>query len=223
MNKLTYLIKGFPEWGKAKMVRFQLLNVNGTVTCYWINPSYRHFISMWNYFLWRTTSTTTISPAIRVTASFTSGCTPFRPVALSWLCLIEYLWNHKLSFFLFLILTKVVLMHDPVGLFRLSVFPKICVKDKYFLAPFLLAIHHYRPSLPSLVPPCFSTLQVTFGLNFSSLSCPSCVSFRWSMEEMPAQAISCDSYVNEEVSAKKSKLGWLRCNKLAPKWDSWKS
>lgn len=68
-------------------------------------------------------------------------------------------------------------MHDPVGLFGFSVLAKICVKDEYFLAPLLLAIYHNRPSLASLVPPCFSPLQVAFGLDFSSLSSPCCVSF----------------------------------------------
>lgn len=136
MNKynLIYLVKAFSEWGKAKMVRFEVLNVHGmsTVSGYWSNPSRRHVISLGNYLpAGRTTPTTTVSSAaIRgIAASFASGCTPVRPVALSRLSLIKYLGNHKLAFFLFFVLTQVVLVHHPVGLFGFSVFPEICVED----------------------------------------------------------------------------------------------
>lgn len=187
------------------------MNVHGTVT--WNRSSScnsrcycRHLVMLsmrmrmrmgWYYFFRRTTPTATISSAISrhdITASFTSGCAcSIRPVALPGLCLIEYLWHHKLSFFLFFMLPKMVLVHHPIRLFGFSIFPKVGVEDQDFLAPFLFAIHHDWPGLACLVPPCFPTLQVTFGLDFSSFSCPSCVSFRRSVEEVPAQAISCDS------------------------------
>ncbi|WVZ15276.1 hypothetical protein V8G54_012842 [Vigna mungo] len=156
----------------------------------------RHLISVSSNFFGRTTSTSTVPSAtvVRFSTSFTSCCTSIRPVALSWLCLIEYLGDHKLSLFLFFMLPQMVLVHHPVGFFWLSVLSKVGVKYKNFLATLLFSIHHHWSGLTSLVPPGFSTLQVTFVLNLSPLSCPSCVSLGGSMEEVPAQSISCYSW-----------------------------
>ena len=128
---ILYLIEALPEWSKAKMIRFQLMNIQGSATWYWRSnwPSSWDFVSLRNYFFRRTTPTTTVSSAARVAASFTKGCTSISVIALPWLCLIEYLRNHKLSFFLFFMLTKVVLMHDPISLFGSSIFSKIGVED----------------------------------------------------------------------------------------------
>lgn len=209
------MIKAFPERDEAEMIRFQLLlNVQCmSEACHWINTTNNnrsHFISVSrNNFLGRATPTSTVSSSTiwQFPTSFTCCAgTPIWPVTLPWLCLIKYLWHHKLPFSLLLMLAKMVLMHHPVGLLRLSVFPKVGVEDKDFLAAFLFPIHHHWPGLTCLVPSGFSTLQVTFILDLSSLSCACCVCLWRSVEEVLAQAISCYSY---EAQQQKSKLGDL--------------
>ena len=212
----TYLIKAFPEWNEAEMVWFQLLKVQGmSETCDWRDSNYgRHLISMSNNLLGRTTPTSTVPSATIViwfSTPFTSCCTSIWPVALSWLCLVEYLWHHKFPFFLFLKLPQMVLVHHPIGLLRFSVLPKIGIENKDFLAPFLFSVHHYWPCLTGLVPPGFSTLQVTLVLDLSPLPCPRCVCLWGPVEEVPAQAISCYSCkICDAEENPKSKLGWLR-------------
>lgn len=81
-----------------------------------------------------------------------------RPIALPWLRLIKYLRHYKLPFFLFFMLSQMVLVHDPIGLFRLPIFAKVRVKNQDFFAALLLPVRHHRPSLSRLVPPCFTAL-----------------------------------------------------------------
>lgn len=162
-----------------------------------INSNSRHLISVTVMsrdinFLRRTAPTPTISSAAGSTVislfstSLTTRCCSsnsttnsmirIRPIALPWLCLIEYLRHHKFPFFLLLVLSQMVLVHHPVGLLWFPVLPKIGVQNQNLLAPLLFPIHHHRPCLTCLVPPGFPSLQVvTLVLNLPPLSCPCCV------------------------------------------------
>jgi len=130
----VYLIEGFSEWNEAKMVGFELLNVQGSVEGCYVRDSNdsRHFISVSHNFLRRTTSTSTVSSSIGVgllfSTSFTSCGSSIRPIALPRLCLVEYLGHHKLSLFFLLVLAQMVLVHHPVCLFRFSILPEVGVE-----------------------------------------------------------------------------------------------
>lgn len=219
----TNLIKGSPERTKAKMISFELLNMiqsaesrssdmrRRTKTTTAATSTHRgHFVSLacGHFSRRRTTSTPTLPSTTKnkiVAAKLgadtdTGGLVRGGPIALSGLCLVKNLRNNKLSFFFLFMLAQMVLVHNPVGFFGLSVFSKVRVKNKDFFAALLATIDHNRPRFSGLVPPCFAaaataTLKVAFRLDFSSLSCSCCVSFRWPVEEMSTQSISCNSYI----------------------------
>lgn len=50
------------------------------------------------------------------------------PIALSGLGLIEYLGYNEFSFFLFFVLSQMVLVHYPIRLLRFSVLPEVGVE-----------------------------------------------------------------------------------------------
>jgi len=188
----VYLIEGFSEWNEAKLVGFELLNVQGSVEGCYLRDSNdsRHFISVSENFLRRTTPTSTVSSSISVgllfSTSFTGCGTSIWPIALPRLCLVENLGHHKLSLFFFFVLSQMVLVHHPVCLFWFSVLPEVGVEHQNLLATLLFPIHHHWSCLTCLVPSGFPSLQVAFVLNLSPLSCPCCVSLWGPVEEVSA-------------------------------------
>jgi hypothetical protein len=81
---------------------------------------------------------------------------------------------------LLLLVTKVVLVHYPVGLLRLPVLAKVGVQHHDLLAPLLPASHDHRPCLASLVPPhlhgTVAAVKVTLCMDdLSPLSSAICV------------------------------------------------
>lgn len=147
----------------------------------------RHFVSRGRHFpRRRTTPAPTLPPTTKnnIVASNLSDAAGAaallgrRPVTLTWLCLIKYLRNDKLAFFLLLVLAQMVLVHDPVGFFGFSIFSEVGVKYEDFLAALLAAAGHNRSCFAGLMPPCFAAaLEVAFRLDFSSLSCSCGVGF----------------------------------------------
>lgn len=99
------------------------------------------------------------------------------PVALAGLGLVEDLGDDELAFFLLLVLSEVVLVHNPVRLLGLPILPEVGVQDQNLLATLLLPVDHHRPRLPGLVPPRLAALEIALSLDLATLSCSRRVSF----------------------------------------------
>jgi len=116
---------------------------------------------------------------------------------LSRLCLVENLWNHQLSIFLFFASTKVVLMHHPIGLLGLLLSSIVGVEDKDFLETLHSTTYENWSCFSCFVPPCLASFFIS--VNLSSFPCSGCVRFRWPVKEVADLSIfayTCNSSRN---------------------------
>lgn len=116
--------------------------------------------------------------------------------ALPRLCLVENLGNHQLPIFLLLVVAKVVLVHDPVGLLGLPLLPIVGVEHEDLLEALELSFPKHRPRLASLVPPRLTPgLVIVVGVDLPPFAVASGVCFGGPVEEVPDLPIFAHSCV----------------------------
>ena len=111
--------------------------------------------------------------------------------ALPRLRLVEHLGDDELAVLLLLVGPQVVLMHHPVRLLRLPLFPVVGVEYQDLLVALEFAVREDRPGLARLVPPRLTALLV--GVDLPPLPRPGRVSLGRAVEEVPDEAVLADT------------------------------